>query len=202
MPTQNYLWNIPAANLDPWYDAHVDMVNAIDASVSSVALVSRPRTTAVLSFFPSSLLAIHSATGASYGADGYWTVCSAAPYGRLVGSFSLVGSGAYPLFQLMGTGFVQGTYGNGPSRARFRLVVQRTGVSSLVIPSNSGWYTFRNTYADHSAFAMQAVASLGPGNYSAELQAHVTNLTGTGSHYGINNDDYLMLTMIEASRAT
>lgn len=173
MPTTlKFLWPIPAAAVEPWYDPFVDLIQAIDTTVSSVELVSRPRTTLVYSLYPAAL-AVASSTGISQGADGVWTVLSSVPHGRAVSSFQLVGSGAQAVFNMNAHGYFEGAFGAGFGVLQTRMVIQRTGATSISYPNNSAWFMTYNATGTHQAFSWQGVASLGPGNYSAELQMRV-----------------------------
>jgi hypothetical protein len=200
-PTQHYGWTIPAENADPWYQPFDDLVTAIDNTVSSLQQVAVPRVTTVVSLYPSGTLNVSSAQALAFGSHGNWVVCSVAGMGRVVGSFSLVASGAQVAMHLTGTGFFAGVYGGGSGKLRWRCVLTNdVGVNSIVIPSNSAWSTFYNTIQAHQTIAYQAVASLGPGNYSCELQAGIVGVCAATSVFNLNNDDHLVLTALEARR--
>lgn len=200
-PTGNYGWTFPAENADPWYDDHITGLQAIDTTVASLQRIAVPRVTTVLSLYPVGAMVVSSAQGLTF-ADGNWVVCSVSGMGRCVGSFALVASGAQAHMQVTGTGFFAGTFGNGAGKVRWRCVVQGTGVSSLVVPSNSAWITFYNTMQAHQTFAYQTVASLGPGLYSLELQAGILGVCAATSVFTLNNDDSLTLIVHEATRPT
>ncbi len=195
--TLNYAFPIPAELADPWYDQFVDLMNAVDTTVASVEAVGRPRVTLVYSFYPAAFT-VSSATGVSQGADGVWTVASAAPFGRVVSSFQLVGSGAQAVFDVTGRGYFEGSFGGGNGAIYTRLIVRRTGVTSLVVPSNSAWVAFYNAIGSDQGFSWQAVASLGPGLYSAELQMRAMQVSAT-SRFIMGPGDSLVATVMEAS---
>lgn len=195
MPTTtNYGVQYPAENEDPWYPNFVNMANGFDTVISSVEQVSRPRTTLIYSLYPAAQ-AVSSATGVSQGAAGVWTVLSSAPHGQAVCSFQLVGSGAQAVIAFNGLGYMEGTFGGGAGYIATRLVVRKSGTSSLVIPSNSAWFTIYNAAGQHQAFSWQTVASLGPGTYSGELQMRLTGVTASSRFIFVQG----LATLTEAS---
>src|SRR5262249_24957809 len=144
-PTTAWNWTLPYENQDPWYPAIASTFDQIDATVGSVQQIAlAPRTTSLFSyFFATGVMLINSTTMVPMGADGNWTVLSAAPFGRFVNSFTLIASGAQACFQFL----VGGTATNatrvadlaGGLTLRFRLVVTAPTANSLVVPSNSYW---------------------------------------------------------------
>lgn len=200
-PTTYWAWPLPSENADPWYDAFQEFAGAIDTTVRSIESGLVPRATVVLSVMPIGSMAINSSTMVSRGADGHWAIASVAPYGRFVGSFALVTSGAQANWHLTIAGLNRSA--GVPALTdhlivRFRAVVQRTGVSSLVVPNNSGWLFIFNPSNVHQQMVFTALTSLGPGNYSAEIQASTT--AQVGSTWSMNEYDRAMLIVTEVRR--
>jgi hypothetical protein len=181
-PTQFYRWTLPVEGQDPWFETINTAFITIDASVSSAAQVAIPKRTMVISSYPTADLEVTSANVVNQGAtDGYWAIFSSAPFGRCVGSFHLVGSGAQALFDLriQGAAMVNAS-GQGNNTIGFRLVLQS---SSLIVPGNSQW-SFRFNYSglQQNLQAFIGTRSLGPGNFSVEIQGgHL--LFASGSYF-------------------
>lgn len=199
-PTLHYGWVLPSEFADPWYVALDDMVTQMDVAVHSVEVVSRPRATTVISLAPATNMPVSSATAAATG--GTWTVLSCSPYGRWVGSFSLVGSGAHVALSLRSSAFLQGTAGFASATAgalRLRGIAARTGASSVNVTGNSAWsFAFTDIFNRHS-LAFETVASLGPGNYTLELQGRVADNTAATSVAIFGTGDPTTLVAYEVS---
>ena len=174
MPTSHYGWTLPTEGQDPWYSTMDTLFNAIDTSVHSVQTGMVTHMTMVISAYPNPALFIPNV--ANVGAGGTWLVLSAAPYGRFVGSFSLVTSGAQAAFDLRITGDFS-TFIASLQETRFRLFVSN-GVNSFVVPSDSAWIsviTFSGLSWVLPPFT--SIVSLGPGKFSCEVQATTTTST-------------------------
>jgi len=135
------------------------------------------------------------------GTDGNWTICSVAPYGRYVGSFSLVSSGAQATFDLRVSGFCRAavaTWTATNNTIHFRLITQRTGASSLTFPNNSAWVSEVSLGAAHLiSQPFMTTHSLGPGDYSVELQMQFDLTISASSDYTMDQNDYLVLSVLE-----
>jgi hypothetical protein len=81
---------------------------------------------------------------------------------------------------------------------RLRLILSRIGVESIVVPNNSAWITPTNYTQLHQPYAPVAITSLGPGFYSAELQATVS-VFNVISKMAIDENDTIILTVFEVS---
>lgn len=203
-PTQTYKWVTPSPNDDPWDVKIGALWDSQDTTVHSVELLAPNRVSVVISLYPTAITC--------YGAQATipaWIVMSQAAFGRLVGSFSLVRSGAQVMFTLGLTGFAQtanlvASFTNvGPFF--FRGVVQPGSIS---IPSNAANFTADSAWQFTPSFTQtrvnltfQSVTSLGPGNYSVELQ-HRGVATATSSIWVMGTPDWLVLTAREGDLIT
>lgn len=199
-PTQFYKITQPAPNSDPWDVAFDSMISAFDTAIHSVELVVADRVSLVISHYPTATTCIGWQVAAPA-----WTVMSQAAFGRLVGSFSLQRSGAQVMLNLGLTGYVsitsQQAFITGPL-AFFRGVIQPGSIS---VPSGrtnftteSAWKFCSNVGFVHQNLNFQTVCSLGPGNFSIELQ-HRGASTSTGSVFAMDFNDWLVLTAREGN---
>lgn len=195
-PTQVYSWTIPAEGANPWYTGLEQLFNDIDTSVGSIENLAGTRSTLVYSVFPSDLMIVTSDNMLDMGGDGGWVVMSVAPFGRVVSSFALVGSGANVRFDAHEQGYADTSPALTLAFTLFwRCVVTGNGVSSLVVPSNSAWLA-RFLTIDRMQRSFTAQVSLGPGNYSVELQGSLNGFAAS-SRYVIGAADYFVMHALE-----
>lgn len=200
-PTQFYAWTQPSPNQDPFDVTFDAMVSAQDTTIRSVELLAPNRLSVVISHYPTTTTCIGFTTALAF------TVMSQAPFGRLVSSFSLVRSGAQVLLDLKGYAYLQtGVISlQNNTELFFRAVIQPGSIS---VPSNkantvldSGWLVSPFGTMVHVPLGFTAVTSLGPGNFSIELQAGGIATTG-GSVFAMNTNDWLVLTAREGDLIT
>ena len=184
MATPYYSWPIPAQGIDPWYDPIDRLFSSIDVTVHSIESVTRDlhKTTVVFSFFPSGTALIAASTSTVSPDDSI--VVSCAPYGRLVGGFIVPFSGAQARFSMHPPQFGEARSWNAPMAvAGLCRLVDGTQPSTLNLIGNSEWSTeFRYSRAVITP-RYTAVASLGIGRYTAELQMRAIAVFMTTSNY-------------------
>jgi len=206
-PTQFYNWYLPVEGQDPYFDYLDDVFNNIDSSVHSVELSLLPRFTIVFSAYPAAATAINPDI---YTVDSTWSVASVANVGRIAGTFTLLNSGAQAFFNLRASGYFLRLYDislnptNAPTignftKAQFRLVVSKSGVSSLVVPNNVGWIFPSNVENAHMHISHSDLRSLGPGTFTAELQIGVI-AGGVNSAFSFDQNDSIQLSVLEIKR--
>ena len=176
----------------------------LKAAFDGLAATVAPRVTQVFNFQPGSGQRVEIGSHA-LGTSSGWTACSVSPTGSVVGSFKLVSSGAQAMFSLDVSGFApvapigQTFTAVGGVRTQWRLVVQRTGVSSLTIPVPRlprDWqfpvdWTGMHTAGERFTY----VASLGAGSYSVEVQA--LKVAGVSSQFMMDSQDRIVLLVQE-----
>lgn len=202
-PTQYYGWTLPTEGSDPWYQTFDDMVSATDVSVRSVENITGTRYTLVVST-NGSLLINSDTTGAVVG-QAYFGVMSSSPFGRFVGSFSLVRSGAAALFAVSIQGrldHVLDSIVRNDLRLAVRGVVQGNGMTSLSVPQNSLFWSHAPGVTEvQQQLRWTAAVSLGPGTYSVEWQAQVMSATtGAGSEWRSTTTDRFVAEVLEVNR--
>lgn len=198
-PTANFGWTHPTRDIaeDSW-TVYGQAWDQVDISVNSVAAEVTRRLDAgddqmvqhETILFPVALTndrLVLINTGSA------WVVCSLSTYGRLVGSFTLVSSGAHAFIEWSTYAYTNpgGPFGNGTS-VEFRAVVKKTGVNTIALPTaaNAGWksyFNFHNVRMPMPTFT--EIASLGPGTYSLELQARASFGTSTCSTVYVQGGD-------------
>lgn len=208
MITGTFSWVTPTENADPWLTDFEDMVSQIETTVSSVYGYASGVNTAVTSLaqtahaFAGIVCSVYantttfiSSASATTGKNG-WTVLSMTPYGRCVGSFRLVSSGAQMLATLDATGYWNSAVASfGQTGAVFfRLVVSPGSVN---VTTDSAWKIVGGVPTlTRLQLHGSAVASLGPGTFSAELQMRPVT-AAPASLWAFNLDDALVLTVLE-----
>ena len=154
-------------------------------TVNSVEQMARTlgRTTVVFSVYPTA--AVTWIASSNFPAAAASTVMSIAPLGRLAGTVTVPFSGAQVRFELQavkaataGAGFVAtGLY------AYYRLV----DANSLNITGDSAWAYYQRVGNMETPLYFTAVASLGAGSYTVELQQRLSyDVSNASSRWSIS----------------
>lgn len=220
MPTPFFGWTLPQRGQDPWYADFVDTWQQVDTTISSVELASTERMASIRDQLASRATVVISTNpggsrGNMGGIDiithyaGAWTVLSADPIGRYVGSFEIVGTKSSARFEVLLTGSVDsggpegqpGSTYNGLAWAfdtTWRLICQGTNVTSLDLPrAYVGWYWAHDFIGqDMAAPLMIETCSLGQGTYSVELQGTILQ-AGVGSSFCLGDEANVRVIMTE-----
>lgn len=206
-PTTVFGFSFPLEGADPWYTGFDTFASQIDTAISSlqtrVFSIQNTRTPRHSIVISSDISSAASYVGTTAATGGAWLVMSQFPYGRYVGSFSIIGSGAVARFDITQAGQADagGTAAFGRTlRFRERLIINP---GSLTVPSSAGdMWQFQFDYSDARAQThFTAMTSLGVGNFSVEAQVQVKGLA-SASFYNMSSQDRFMLTMTEGYRVT
>lgn len=178
-PTDRYGIQYPAENDDPWYPRFADAYQAFDTTVYSVEqfALALDKTTCVISCYPSADLSWPASTTIPQAQHS--TICSAAPYGRFSGAFTVPASGLSMRLELDATmGPAHTVVGTVATIGQFLRVVTSTSVSIVgdscfVFPHRSS-LTFQRVH-------WSATCSLAAGDYTVELQHRAVSTTNQSS---------------------
>lgn len=214
-PTATQSWHPPIAGQQPYASAAATFFDEIDLTVNSIynhlanrvtsAEAANGKTTIVLSVYPSATATITGTTGII----GPWTVMSTAPFGRLVGNFSVTGSGTNVLFNLATQYGIEGAgqafTTNGFNRVYYRGVIQAGSISipsgAINTTNESGWRTSDSMVAVQLRLNTMAVVSLGIGAFTVEMQSRCSfNSTNGSSRWQMATGDWLLLTATQVGR--
>lgn len=214
-PTTTYSLHYPLENADPWFTAFDTFASEIDMAVSSVergvrtsgvaslnTAISSLRTiaptfiTVVMSYYPTAVAEVSSASALA--ANQGWTILSSAPFGRAVGSFQLISSGAYAMATLYTTGFFRTNvtcFAPQSGVVRLRACVQPGSISFV---GDSAW-RIAGTVPNNArlTYSMTGVRSLGVGKFSLEMQARLDGGASPGSVWAMDASDALVVTVTE-----
>ncbi len=167
-PTDRYGISFPAENADPWYAAFADAYQTIDTTVSSVEQLARKlaSTTLVISYYQGGVPVWTASSTLPNAANS--TVLSASPYGRLAGSFTVPCSGCNVLLALEMPMFATGSAVAADITVKqfFRVV----DANSVNLTGDSAWTFTHRAAALWTPLRFTAIASLGAGTYTVELQ--------------------------------
>jgi hypothetical protein len=199
-PTQYFGWTIPTdASGQNWYSVFQAIWDAADVQLlgnfeSQVACLQATMSNLAMR----STLVLSSAVGVRVSsvemAAGHagWAICSAAPFGRLAGSFVLTSSGGHAWYQMDLAGTANSRVGSFAAGSgcvvTFRLVTTRVGVNTMTHPVNATWnWHAEMAGVDNALPPLTDVVSLGPGTYNVELQAQVALISTATSAFFISS---------------
>lgn len=199
-PTATFSWQYPSENQDPWFSQFDTFASAIDLQVASAQTrvtsleqAMLPRITQVLSVYPSGTgPTIQGSTTPTA-----WTIMSAAPYGRFVGSFSVLNSGVVVAFTWYPSMFFggAGAFMAAAAKVQWRGVVLPGSITVPNSDGSQGWNWPATTNGNHLPQAFFGVTSLGPGNFSIEMQGRLVTFANAESRWSWDaNDQFTLFT--------
>lgn len=224
-PTRNYGWVLPQQNQNPWFRGISQAFQYVDSTlararddlyvgVGSIQAFATARATLAISWRPGLSSGAGMIIGShSLGTNSGWIVCSAqsdmaatGSIGIVGGSFALVNSGAHAFVTLDVIGYCsansQVVAGVGGCTVQWRLVLERTGVTSLTLPvdqlSREWKFPLSVTMTHIKSPRFTCIASLGPGKYSIHAEALL--LASASSLFILNRDDMVTCVVQEVVR--